>query len=225
MDIYQNRTDDVWFTINEQLRRENEDEPGNGENVSEIMYTRLKFLSEQHEVQKDITNQRHSVFTADTPSQPKMLKLLKPSMKKDCFLEKLPLNELNEYLMETSFGLKEIGKANFEGMVIDNGAARSLFGLPAFIRYCAYTGLRHNLKPRTCMIRAIGSGSHRSLGKLQFEYQSINLQHSNLKWTLQFKCTPYVWARAPQSKAMQLERCSFNFHTLPVKNNRSLEVC
>ncbi len=48
--------------------------------------------------------------------------------------------------------------------MIDNGAARSPSGLPAYIRYCIHTGTTPDLRPSNRAYRGIGHGIMQSLG-------------------------------------------------------------
>ena len=56
------------------------------------------------------------------------------------------------------------GKTDFERVMIDNGASKSPSGLPAYIRYCAFTKLKPRISPSTRIFSGLGDGTKKSLG-------------------------------------------------------------
>ena len=51
----------------------------------------------------------------------------------------------------------------FEGVMIDNGTAKSPASIHAFIRYCAHKGKIPRIYPNNRSFRGIGNGIKRSL--------------------------------------------------------------
>ena len=81
---------------------------------------------------------------------------------------KVSTDELREFTFlnfpESIFNVKEILKAPFDGIMIDNGASKTPSGLPSCLRYCAHTGKMPTLKPSTRSFTGIGHGKIKSLG-------------------------------------------------------------
>ena len=57
------------------------------------------------------------------------------------------------------------GSTNFEGVMIDNGAAKSPSGINAFIRYCARTAIVTTIRKSQLAFRGVGNCIVKSLGK------------------------------------------------------------
>eukprot|EP00171_Calliarthron_tuberculosum_P008929 IDg8929t1 len=58
------------------------------------------------------------------------------------------------------------GDNNFEGVMLDNGAAKSPSGLSAYVRYCIHTSTEPILRESHRMFRSVGHGMISSLVKV-----------------------------------------------------------
>ena len=72
--------------------------------------------------------------------------------------------ELAGCIDQHASALMKDGNSQFEGIMIDNGAAKSPAGIQAFIRYCAHTGTIPTITKCNLSFRGIENGTNRSLG-------------------------------------------------------------
>ena len=115
------------------------------------MYVKLKNASEEHEFIKEKSNVSPPIKrnTAKEKLTPVLL-----CASKD--MTAFTLSELNLYLKQCTIQAMKHDKVEFEGVMIDNGAAKSPSGLPAFIRYCAHAGFTPKLRQSSKIFRVLG---------------------------------------------------------------------
>ena len=73
-------------------------------------------------------------------------------------------NEIATCIDEHASALMKFGNSQFEGVMIDDGAAKSPAGIQAFIRYCSHTGTIATITKSNLSFRGIVNGTNRSLG-------------------------------------------------------------
>ncbi len=79
-------------------------------------------------------------------------------------LSEIPLQKLNQTLQKLVDKLLLNGKLKFEGVMLDNGAAKSPAGLPAYLRYCTYSGVSPRHRYSNLVFKGMGKGTNASLG-------------------------------------------------------------
>ena len=151
LDTIQDLPDDVWFSISEQLAADKISSP----DVAEAAYTRLAVLADQHEILKTCPT-----YQLDLPP-PTFKSVL---VTKSTNMSSMNLSEIKKYINERVKDLIHSGSTNFEGIMIDNGDAKSPFGINVFIRYCAHTAIVPTITKSQQDFRGFGNGIVKSLG-------------------------------------------------------------
>ena len=160
-DEAQNLPDDVWtyFASKNISLAENLNAPTDSSQISNVLYSRLCTLADIHEM---FPSNWLSTACLASPYDSPPLVLTTSSQQ----LSDLSLPDRIKFITDQVAILMKTHKTTFEGVMIDNGAALSPAGLPAYLRYCAHTGIAPSLKQSNRCFRGIGKGLERSLGKI-----------------------------------------------------------
>ena len=123
------------------------------------MYNRLVTIADQHEIIK--ANVHNSTWTT-------ILTSMNPNshvfLTKPFYFARMSPNELAGCIDQHASALMKDGNEQFEGVKIDNGAAKSPARIQAFIGYCAHTGYIPTITKSNRCFPGIGNGTNRSFG-------------------------------------------------------------
>ena len=128
------------------------------------MYVKLKAMSDQHEFLGGRALTSSSSFDIDASTLLNAPKESMSSMKDTKELRQFAFKALNKHLKNLVTSLARNELVSFEGVVIDNGAARFPSGISALLRYCASTRIFPLLKLRKRCLKGMIKGRTTSLG-------------------------------------------------------------
>ena len=162
-DSFQNLSDEVWEEYESQILLsetvENEPAP-----TSSAMVTFLHDCAGFHEdfsgkldnINSSWIEQPATVFNINHAT-PVFIKSANP-------ISSLLLMALNLILQTKVKELVYNGNLKLEGVMLDNAAARSPSGLPAYLRYCAFSGIEPLLRESNRIFKGMGQWTTPSLG-------------------------------------------------------------
>jgi len=157
--VAQDLPDDVWESIHGGMKDSETPQEKSDDHLDQIMFARLATNS-------DISHIFHAEKAAELMTNPYQT-FLKPNTTDayETFVCKNASSvNITERLKSEVIKIMKEGSNEFEGIMIDNGAAKSPSGLKAYIRYCAHTNSTPQVRASNRAFRGVGHGVQESLG-------------------------------------------------------------
>ena len=144
LDKIQDLPDHVWFSISELLAPEEM----SSSDVAEAEYTRIAMLADQHEIMN--TSRMYQPALSTTTVQ-----FAFETQSTD--MSSMNLSSIKQFIDKGVKDLIHSGSTKFEGIMIDNGTAKSPSRIIAFMRYCAHTAIVPTIKKIEQAFRGFGN--------------------------------------------------------------------
>lgn len=151
--IAQNLPDDVWKDLNHQI---SPNQTPDKSPFDTVLYNKLSTYS-------DISHMIH-YEKSKSLIESKDLPFLSEQSASKIFVTSTTAKDFAAVLQQKVLTLMSKGKPEFEGIMIDNGASISPSGLSAYVRYCAYTNTKPDVRPSSRAFRGMGHGVQDSKG-------------------------------------------------------------